>query len=545
MNADNQHLENNSAKAVVKKTRKISLVWIIPILAFIITAILIWNNTLNVGPSIKIIMSDAEGMEAGKTLVKFRSVVVGTVSEINLSKDLSKTVLTVKMKPDTDKLLNRKSKFWVVKPRIENTTVTGLETILSGAYIQMLRGEDDSFKDEFVCLDTPPVNTEVGYGKYIYLESADNKKVQVGDPLIYKGFKVGSITYVTLDAEHDLIRYSAYIEEKYKQLIGENSVFWAYNGLNFSLGPTGIDFNFDNLNNILQGGVIFDNIASFKLDNKGSENNKTYTLYRDQKQAKLSVFFQKPNFVVMLDDNLRNIRVGSKVTFKGVGVGEVIAVPWYENDLDIYKSDSKIPVLIAIDAQAVNMDFINDFYISALKNKQLCASMGSSSLITADNEIALIMDKKRCGFDYALYRDVPVISILPSVTMSAQIDSILSKIKAVDFDKLSGEMTKAIISLDGLIHSLDKVVTSIDDQDTVGKLNEVLKRLDEVLFSLNKTTKDYGKDSKIYKNIDKSLEQINSLINEIQPAVEKISKNPSSIIFGSDSSDPEIKVSKK
>ena len=476
--------------------------------------------------------------------MKFRSVVVGTVTEINLSKDLSKTVLTVRMKPDTDKLLNDKSAFWVVKPRIENTSVTGLETILSGAYIQMIRGDGGSFKDEFVCLDTPPVNTETGDGKYIYLESVDNKKVQVGDPVIYKGFKVGSITYVSLDAKRNLIRYSAYIEEEYKNLIGSHSVFWTYNGLDFSLSPTGIEVNFDNLNNILQGGVIFDNIADFETYDKDAENSQTYHLYRDQKQAKLSILSRKPNFVVMIDENLRNIRVGSKVTFRGIEVGEVIAVPWYENDLDIYTNNSKIPALIAINVKSLNTDFVNNFYNNALRNKQLCASISSSSLIATDNEIALVLDKKNCGFDYAVYRDVPVIFAHSTETISVQVKSILDKINAIDFDKLSSEMTKAIISLDGLIRNLDKVVDSVDNQDTVNNLNKLLKRLDETLISVNKTTNDYGKDSRLYKNIDKSLEQINSLINELQPAVEKISRNPSSIIFGSYSEDPQIKVAK-
>lgn len=544
MSIDNQQLNNNLAKAVVKKKHKISLVWIIPLLAFIITVILIWNNTLNVGPSIKIIMTDAEGMEAGKTLVKFRSVVVGTVTEINLSKDLSKTVLTVRMKPDTDKLLNDKSSFWVVKPRIENTSVTGLETILSGAYIQMIKGDGDSFKDEFICLDTPPVNTEAGDGRYIYLETIDNKKVQVGDPVIYKGFKVGSITYVSLDAKSNLIRYSAYIEEDYKNLIGVHSVFWTYNGLDFSLSPTGIDVNFDNLNNILQGGVIFDNIADYEIYDKDTENNHIYHLYRDQKQAKLSLLSKKPNFVVMIDGNLRNIRVGSKVTFRGIEVGEVIAVPWYEDALDIYKNNSKIPVLIAINVKSLNADFINNFYNNALKNKQLCASIGSSSLIATDNEIALILDKKNCGFDYAFYRDVPVIFAHSIETISVQVKSILNKINAIDFDKLSNEMTKTIISLDKLIRNLDKVISSVDDQKTVSNLNKLLKRLDETLISVNKTTNDYSKDSKLYKNVDKSLEQINSLINDLKPAVEKISRNPNSIIFGSYNEDPQIKVTK-
>ena len=351
MQENNQKNNEDMTKAVVKKPRRFTLVWVIPLLAMIITAMLIWNNTINVGPVIKITMADAEGMEAGKTLVKFRSVVVGTVKEINLSQDFSKTVLTVQMKPDTKELLNHKTKFWVVKPRIENTSVSGLETILSGAYLQLLKGDDKNFEDEFVCLDTPPVSTESGYGKNIYLESPESKKVQLGDPLIYKGFKVGSVTYVALDTEHNLIRYTVYIEEKYKHLVGKNSVFWIYNGLDFSLGASGIDVSIDSIQNILQGGIVFDNLDNDGRDLKSKPEIETYTLYDDKKKAHLNYMMQKPNFVVMVDNNLKNIKVGSKVSFKGINVGEVIATAWYENELDLYKENNQIPVLQKTECQ--------------------------------------------------------------------------------------------------------------------------------------------------------------------------------------------------
>lgn len=544
MQENNQKNNEDMTKAVVKKPRRFTLVWVIPLLAMIITAMLIWNNTINVGPVIKITMADAEGMEAGKTLVKFRSVVVGTVKEINLSQDFSKTVLTVQMKPDTKELLNHKTKFWVVKPRIENTSVSGLETILSGAYLQLLKGDDKNFEDEFVCLDTPPVSTESGYGKNIYLESPESKKVQLGDPLIYKGFKVGSVTYVALDTEHNLIRYTVYIEEKYKHLVGKNSVFWIYNGLDFSLGASGIDVSIDSIQNILQGGIVFDNLDNDGRDLKSKPEIETYTLYDDKKKAHLNYMMQKPNFVVMVDNNLKNIKVGSKVSFKGINVGEVIATAWYENELDLYKENNQIPVLIAIDSKASDEQFILDFYNNALKNKRLCASLSSSSLITSGNKIDLIFNESKCGFEYATYRNLPVIAAVSEGAITDQINSVLENIKAIDFSKLSSEMSKAMSSLDKLISNLDKVAKSVDDQKTVGNINEVLQKLNELLVTLNKTTGDYSKSSKFYEEVDRTLEHINSLINDLQPAIEKIGRNPNSIIFGAESTDPEIKVSK-
>ena len=541
---ENKENTLGNTQAVVKKPRKFSLVWVIPCLACVITAILIWNNTINVGPEIKIIMSDAEGMEAGKTLVKFRSVVVGTVKDISLSDDFSKTVLTVEMKPNTSALLNKKSQFWVVKPRIENTTVTGLDTILSGAYIQMSKGNDQTFENSFVCLDTPPVNTEVGVGKQIYLESKESKKVQVGDPVIYKGFKVGSITYAMLDVKNDLIRYSAYIEEKYKNLIGKNTVFWSYSGVDFSLGASGIDLSFDNLNNILQGGVVFDNFSNYESKSEENSQGLIYQLFKNEKQARLQTLMYMPNFVVMVNDNLRNIAESSKVTYKGIEVGEVVSAPWYANDFDLYNKSDTIPVLIAINSKGMDYDFVNDFYVKALKEKRLCATVESSSLISGGNEIALLFDDGMCSFKYALYRNKPVIPIISGLSISDQIDSILANINSIDFGQLSFEMSSTLRSLSKLANNLNKISASLNDQKVVKNLGNVLSNLNNTLKTLNQTTNDYGSKSKVYKNLDKSLEQLNSIMKDLRPAVEKIGRNPNVLIFGEKNSDPEIKVGK-
>ena len=134
------------------RKHKISLYWLVPIVALITTVLLIWENSFNKGPLVSLHMEDASGIEAGKTVVKFRSVDVGVVESVSLSKDFSGAVAKIRMYSDTDELLNEDSLFWIVKPRIQSHSITGLETILSGSYIQIYKGKSDKNSTEFVCL---------------------------------------------------------------------------------------------------------------------------------------------------------------------------------------------------------------------------------------------------------------------------------------------------------------------------------------------------------------------------------------------------------
>ena len=527
--------------AKLKKPRKISLIWLIPFLASIITAILIWNNTLNVGPTIRLLMPSAEGMEAGKTLVKFRSVVVGTVTDISLSEDYSETILTIEMKPQTEDLLRANSQFWVVKPRIENTSVSGLDTILSGSYIQMTRGDDENFADTFVCLDAQPVSLDKGAGRTIFLESAESKTLNVGDPVIYKGFHVGSITQVNLLGERDVIRYSAFIEEDYKNLVNDNTLFWLYNGMNFSLGTSGFDFHLDNLSNILQGGVVFENFSGY-VNNEQSLNKDTYKLHQDNKAALLQPLYQLPQFVVMLTDDLRNIDVGSSVTYKGIKIGQVLEAPWYIEDVDVYKSGKYIPVLIAIDTTLQDRDFVLNQYHSLIDKASVCAYIDSTSLLASDNEIALTFSTKKCSSELKTFRDLAVIPSISGTSLTDKINEIMTKMEDLDLAAMSKDLAAAINKLYSLLDNLDKLSGDINENETADKIIDSLKRFDVTLQAVRDTVDAYNIDSKVYDNIEKTLNTMNSVIGEVEVLMDKVSRNPNSIIFGTDGRDPEIRV---
>ncbi|MCS5563456.1 MAG: MlaD family protein, partial [Oleiphilaceae bacterium] len=171
----------SDTQAEPRRTR-LSAVWLIPLAAALIGLWLVFSYLSSQGPVITLTLADAEGINAGKTPVKTRNVQVGLVESVRLSDDMSHTLLTVQMQSDTDRMLARDTRFWVVKPRISREGVSGLNTVLSGSYIELMPGESSKKGKRFQVQDSPPPET-TGAGLFLKLVSAAGTNVDVGDPV--------------------------------------------------------------------------------------------------------------------------------------------------------------------------------------------------------------------------------------------------------------------------------------------------------------------------------------------------------------------------
>ena len=328
------------------RKHKISLYWLVPIVALITTVLLIWENSFNKGPLVSLHMEDASGIEAGKTVVKFRSVDVGIVESVSLSKDFSGAVAKIRMYSDTDDLLNEDSLFWIVKPRIQSHSITGLETILSGSYIQIYKGKSDKNSTEFVCLKDIPLGLDE-HGIPIKLFGHTTGVIPNGTQINYKGFNIGIVVSSTYDIAKDDIVYNALIKKSYSQLVNSNSVFWVDSGVDFSLTPSGVNFSIPNLENIISGSINVNQFTSEK--GEPMKPNESFDVYKDKVTAKYENLKDNPKFVVLIDNDIKNIKIGSKVNFRGLDIGQVIKMPWYENDSEVFDYKNKIPALIVLD----------------------------------------------------------------------------------------------------------------------------------------------------------------------------------------------------
>ena len=141
------------SREVPKKQSRLSLVWVIPIVAALAGVWVAVTTILSEGPKITLIFSSADGLEAGKTKIQLKGVDIGTITTIRLSEDHQRVIATAQMAPKTEAFLVEDSLFWVVRPRISGANVTGLGTLISGAYIGAEIGSSKQPRREFVALE--------------------------------------------------------------------------------------------------------------------------------------------------------------------------------------------------------------------------------------------------------------------------------------------------------------------------------------------------------------------------------------------------------
>lgn len=530
----------SKGSAIEHKSKKISLVWVVPAIAMILMALLLWNHMLNMGPVIQITTNSASGIEEGKTLVKMRSVNVGMVTDVVLSPDYKKTILTVQMDKNTDDLLRKDTDFWVVKPRVESAGISGLDTILSGAYIQLSIGESAEYASEFVALDDPPVRQDGENGILVSLFSKDPLRISSGDNVSFRGFNVGVVTESKLDVDSQRIHYRAFIREPYDALVNHNTKFWISSGVEFELSPAGASVRTESIDNLVTGGISFDNFIDNQSESVRVPNDTVFTLYNKREDARISALGGSLLYVVMLENSIYNIKQGSLIYYRGVKVGEVVKSPWFDDNSEVFTAKA-LPVMIAIDSDSLNRHHVTEALNGLLKKNNLCAGVGSANLIIANNQIELSSNgKEKCTVPDHLkkmqyverknglmtYRGINVIPIKPSQSLDNQLNQLMEKLNEFDVAGFSTELQNSLKAFAG-------AMDAFTESNTAVKRTNVIEKLSEAFENLNKSVKGYGPDTDLYKSIEHNLHNIEQILQDISPVVSEAGQSPKALIFGS------------
>ncbi len=244
--------------AEIKEVKSISKLWFLPLVALLIGCWMLYYQWSNQGSLITIHFLSAEGIEAGKTKIKFLNVNIGDVKSVQLNEDGDDVLVTARMSKAAEKLLVKDSQFWVVSPKVSLDGISGLSTIISGVYIQLSRGVSTEYKDKFYALESPPVTPLGTPGLHITLNSNDQFAYEKGDPITYKGLTVGQFEDIYFNFEERVVYYNAFIKAPYHKLITTNTKFWDITGLNVDLKADGLSIKTGNLETILSNGVTFD-----------------------------------------------------------------------------------------------------------------------------------------------------------------------------------------------------------------------------------------------------------------------------------------------
>ena len=323
--ADEPDLDALPQAVVTRKKRlRISIIWIIPLLAALVAIGIAVQRVRSEGPTITIVMKDAEGIEAGKTFIRYKEVRIGLVSAVELSEDYTKVLVKAKIAKHAAGLMVADAKFWVVEPRISLSGVSGLSTLLSGNYIGFQVGKSSDSQTLFFALDEPPIITDQP-GRQFVLKTPTLGSLGVGTPIYYRRLNVGQVAGYALAPDGQSVDVTIFVNAPYDKYVTNETRFWNVSGVNVTLDADGMIVRTESLAALLRGGVAFD-VPDFVTRGKPAPANTVFTLYRYRGIAMKEPDAVERRYVLHFNESVRGLSVGAPVTLFGLQVGEVTDV---------------------------------------------------------------------------------------------------------------------------------------------------------------------------------------------------------------------------
>ena len=426
--------------------RRLSLVWVFPLVAMLVAVVLIWREYADRGPLVEIVFPTASGITAGETPVKFRNVEVGRVEEIHFSKDLSTVIAHARMSPEVAPYLDEDAAFWVVRPEVSARGISGLETVISGSYIEGTWNADISKrKKRFTALDTPPLTTSDTPGTRIVLQAPDGGSLSVGAPVFFRQVEVGHIESKRLTPDGDAVEFGAFINAPNDRRLTAGTRFWNVSGVDLNLGADGARLRIASLASLIQGGASFDNVAGGSAE--PIEPGQVYSLFQSESEARdLTMNAGNSKQLVMnihFVGSLHGLKVGAPVQYQGIRVGRVSNISAkVKRDIKTFSNRVAIavsPSLLGLDDGDVEgaLDFLD-----AAVGRGLRAQLASSSLLTGALLVRFVNvdlkpgeePKKIRRFKNGLPRFPSVASDLDNLTGS--VEGMLQRIDGLPFEEL-------------------------------------------------------------------------------------------------------------
>ena len=528
------------AKARIRNLRYISPIWMVPITAALIGLWLVYVSFSNQGPLVVLTMSNAEGIVAGKTMIKARSVEVGMVQTVKLSEDLTHVIITARMAVDTEELLRQDSQWWVVKPRIERQGISGLGTLLSGSYIELLPGKSNKYREKFVVQDTAPVAQPDEKGLRIRLTSEQSRGLNIGDPVMYRGFTVGRVVQSHFSTGSRQMEYQLFITAPYDGLVTSNVRFWMNGGVRFEASAEGMKFETGSLENLIKGGVSFDVPKGWGLG-KSAASAQQLTLYADESSSRNRYYERYLDYVLLFNDSVRGLSSGAPVEYRGIRIGTVMEVPFQLGDVELLgRNSGLIPVLIRIEQDRFDEEG-GDRALSQLSRdieqqirKGLRATLKTGSLLTG----ALYVDfnsvpdsPASAGYGrFGSYHTIPTVAG-GLARMEQQANRLLTKFNELpleqtlsNLDAMLKESKQSFAAMRELSSNMNKLAAQPGAQQLPAELTKAMQEL-------QKTLRSFSSDSPVYGDLNRSVESLNSLLRELKPAARKVNEKPNSLIF--------------
>jgi paraquat-inducible protein B len=444
-------------EAKVRERRRISTVWLVPIVALVLGVWMVIHNLRSQGPEITIVFSSGEGIEAEKTKLKFRAVEVGLVESVGLADDLKSVVVTARLEKAAAPLLREDSQFWVVRPRVGPGGVSGLGTLLSGGYIQLAPGTGPKGRREFEGLEAPPITPAGTPGLKLRMVGERAGSIGTGDPIVYEGFRVGRIESAEFDVASQKMHYSAFIEAPYDDLVNSATRFWNASGVSISATADGIEVRTASLESVLLGGVTF-GLPEGVAPGGPVEAGETFRLYESYESVNERPYRHSVEYVVRFAQSVRGLRPGAPVEYRGIRIGRVEQVLLTEMvGQGLRGTGVPIPILVRLEPGRVELPDSEEGtaalagVIEAAVPRGLRATLSTGSLLTGSLYVNLDMYPEAAPAEIGDFEGRPTIPTIPSglEAIQVRVATLLDKLNALPVedmldgvDRLIGDMNQ-------------------------------------------------------------------------------------------------------
>ncbi|WP_456406633.1 PqiB family protein [Thiolapillus sp.] len=497
-----------------------SFVWLVPLVALIIGVVLIYKEYSSLGPTVQIQFESAEGIEAKKTDIKYRDVVIGTVTAVQFSEDLSHVVVEVQLNKEMEALLSPDTRFWVVRPRIAATGASGISTLFSGVYIAVDPGDDEGYEDRFVGLEEPPKILADAKGSSFRLRADSLGSLTAGSPVYYRQIQVGEVTGYRLMPDSHYVALDIFINAPHDKLVRKNTRFWNVSGMEMEVSGSGVKVELESLAALLAGGVAFD--AALTLgDDQPAEEGAVFKLYASKKDSQQKTVQLSLPYILYFDDSVRGLAVGAPVEFRGIPVGKVLDISLEESATD---GLVRIAVLVGLEPELVPFkkegagldqkarkaffrETLEKLVANGLRARLITGNLISGQLIV---DMDFDQEAQQASIDYS--GKYPVLPTTPgslsSITNS--LVAILGKLKRLPLDEMGAHFLNASQGLDELINDENL-------QDSMQKLSLVLQHADQLLSVVgDKTTPMMDEITRLSTDAREMVQQAERTLKQLE-----------------------------
>jgi paraquat-inducible protein B len=505
------------AKAVPKKRTRLSLVWVIPIVAAVAGVWIAVTKILEKGPEITINFSTGDGLDANKTKIIYDGLTIGTLSAIRLAPDHQHVIATAKMMPKTKDFLVKDLKFWVVKPRITGLNITGLGTLISGYYIGVQLGQSKEGERSFTALESPPVGGDVP-GRFFQLRTTELGSLGEGTPIFFRQIQAGQVVSYELDKAGKNLNVKIFIQSPYDQFITPDTRFWQASGVDLTLTAAGLHVQTESVMSILAGGIAFETPVT-DSPQPPAPADTAFTLFDDRTAA-----FRPPprdphDYLLVFKQSVRGLNVGAPVEIGGIQIGEVTGI---QAQFDAKTAEFSVPVTISVDPARYGVKFLNlpkddeqpgdghKRVMDILVARGLRAGLKTGNLISGSLFVAV-----------SFHPEAPPVTLdwsqepvqLP--TQSGQLEGVEESVASLlkNLDQTVSNLNLTVSSARGTLTNADRLMTSTDK--LMGNANNLI-----------------APDSVLNAELNNMLQQGGDAAQALRVLLDYLERHPEALIRG-------------